>query len=173
MPKPLVFMMGRAPAILPTDRLYAHNHMWAAPAAGEESRAGEAGGDPLRFGLSAFAVRLLGDVEIVEWSAGPGSTLAAGEPMGTIEGSKAASQIVAPAAGVVLAFNLNVITDPTLINSNLYDQGWLFVLRCSNQEFLGPAEYLEHLNACWPLAQRMLEGTSGPPDCEPSAPGGS
>ena len=57
MSRPLVFMMGRSPAILPTDRQYARNHMWAMETEGE-----------CRFGLSAYAVRLLGDVQHLRWS---------------------------------------------------------------------------------------------------------
>ena len=64
----------------------------------------------LRFGLSAFAVRLSGDVALVEWSVGPGSPLRAGDVLGSIEGSKASGEILAPAAGRLAALNLDVLT---------------------------------------------------------------
>ena len=80
MAKPLVFMMGRSPAILPTDRRYARNHMWAAP---EESA--------FRVGLSAYAVRLLGDVCHLQWAVGPGAAVESGQHIGFIEGSKVTS----------------------------------------------------------------------------------
>ena len=52
----LVFMMGEFAAEIPTDRRYARNHMWASPA--QENA--------MRFGLSAYAVRLLQDVYFID-----------------------------------------------------------------------------------------------------------
>jgi glycine cleavage system H protein len=145
--KPLVFMMGQAPAILPVDRFYARNHMWAAPLGGT-----------YRFGLSAYAVRLLGDLLSLEWSIGPQTRVEPHQPIGSVEGSKAVSELYAPAAGRLVHFNLSVLLDPGLINSNLYDSAWLFELECSGDGLLGPQQYLEHLAACWPITQRMLKG---------------
>ncbi len=53
--KPLVFMMGRSPALLPTDRCFARNHMWV-------SEADNGAEDGYRLGLTAYAVKLLGDM---------------------------------------------------------------------------------------------------------------
>jgi len=147
MARPLVFMMGPMPAILPVDRRYVKNHMWVLPQ-----------GPGFRFGLSSYAVRLLGDIEAVEWAVGPGAALAAGLPLGSIEGSKASTEIYAPAAGTAGDFNLDVLADPPLVNSNLYDRGWLFDVQCADEGFLSPEEYVQYLTACWPLAQRMLRG---------------
>jgi glycine cleavage system H lipoate-binding protein len=52
----LVFMMGKFAAKVPTDRLYAKNHMW-----------GERRGDVIRCGFTAYAVRLLQDVYFLDW----------------------------------------------------------------------------------------------------------
>ena len=140
-------MMGRSPAILPVDRQYARNHMWGAIEEGA-----------VRFGLSAYAVRLLGDVKHLEWSIEAGRTVEAGETIGYIEASKAASDLFAPAAGRIEEFHPAVLAKPSLVNSNLYDAGWLFRLSGTGQGLLSPEEYLALVEAAWPLAQRLLKG---------------
>ena len=47
----LIFKMGEYEALFPNDRKYAKNHMWAIRI-----------DDKWRFGLAAYAVRLLQDV---------------------------------------------------------------------------------------------------------------
>jgi len=150
MDKPLVFMMGASPAFLPTDRRYARNHMWAAPVKGG-----------YRIGLSAYAVKLLGDLHHLEWSAAPGGTVRQGGHIGFIEGSKATSDLYAPVPGEIGRFNPDCVADPTLINSNLYDTGWLFTIAAENESLLSPEQYFEHLGAAWSLAQRLLKGQAG------------
>ncbi len=147
MPKPLVFLMGRSPAIFPVDRRYAANHMWAT---------GVEGGH--RFGLSAYAVRLLGDVKHVGWSAAPGTAVRQGDSIGYVEASKATSDLFAPADGRIEEFNPAVLDKPSLVNSNLYDAGWLFRLSGDGAGLISAEEYFAHVEAGWPLAQRLLKG---------------
>lgn len=147
MPKPLIFLMGRSPAFLPVDRRYARNHMWAAA-----SERGE------RFGFSAYAVRLLGEIHRVEWSVEPGSEVPYGATIGYVEASKATSDLYAPIGGRVVELNGDVLASPSLVNSNLYDSGWLLTIAGDGQPLLSPEEYLAHLEATWPLAQRLLKG---------------
>ena len=150
MTKPLIFMMGRSPAFLPTDRKYARNHMWADAVEGG-----------LRVGLSAYAVKLLGDLSLLAWSVDVGTPVEARQQIGFVEGSKATSELYAPLAGEVRAINPAVPADPTLLNSNLYDTGWLLVISAGDAGLLSPEEYLAHLEACWPVAQRILKGQAG------------
>jgi glycine cleavage system H protein len=147
MTKPLVFMMGKSPAFLATDRKYARNHMWA-----------EAADDGWRLGFSAYAVRLLGDVRHLEWSAEPGAAVVPGQAIGFVEGSKATSDLYAPLPGRLVELNRGVLADPTLLNSAPYDDGWLLILQTAGDGLLSPQEYVVHLEACWPLAERMLKG---------------
>ncbi|NUQ65198.1 MAG: glycine cleavage system protein H [Pirellulales bacterium] len=149
MPKPLIFMMGRSPAFIATDRQYARNHMWVQP-----------DGAVCRVGFSAYAVKLLGDVHHLAWSAAPGRAVRSGDPMGFIEGSKATSDLYCPMDGEVAEFNPRVLADPSLINSNLYDDAWLFSLADARGPLLSSEQYLDHLEASWPLAQRLLKGQS-------------
>ena len=57
MSESLTFMMGDFAAEFPTDRLYAKNHMWAVRMDNEV----------VRFGFSAYAVRLLQDIYFLEF----------------------------------------------------------------------------------------------------------
>ncbi len=150
MEKPLVFMMGQSPAILPVDRQYARNHMWVVEEDGM-----------LRVGFSAYAVRLLGDMRHVEWSVAMGDAIKAGQQIGYVEASKATSDLYSPVAGRIEGVNESVLSDPSLINSNLYDSAWMLELRGTGSGLLDPKSYLQHLEATWPLAQRLLKGQAG------------
>lgn len=147
MSAPLVFLMGKFAAHLPADRCYARNHMWAAQQ-----------GDAWRFGLSAYAVRLLQDVYFLDWSIDPGTHLRERQPIGQIESSKAESELYAPIAGELLAFNPRVLSDPAQINADPYGAGWLFELRNPAAELLSPEGYLAHLSEAWPVAERTIKG---------------
>ena len=158
--KPLVFMMGRSPAFLPTDRCFARNHMWVSRI---EDGADNGAKVEYRMGLTAYAVKLLGDMRSLEWSARAGTHVQRGQSLGTIEASKATSDLFAPDDGTILEFNSAVVADPTLLNSNLYDSGWLFRMQRADTrgEWLSADEYLAHVEAAWPLAQRILKGQAG------------
>lgn len=147
MAKPLVFMMGRSPAFVPVDRVYARNHMWAMKHEGA-----------YRFGFAAYAVRLLGDVRHLEWSIREGDDVTPGMPVGYVEASKATSDLFSPIAGRVEAIHAETQQNPARINTNPYDTGWLFQLTGDGQKLLSPEEYVAHLEATWPLAQQLLKG---------------
>ena len=143
----LTFLMGKFPARIPTDRRYAKNHMWAAPA--------EHG---FRFGFSAYAVRLLQDVFFLEWSIDAGAPLAERQAIGAIESSKAESELYAPMAGRLVEFNQRLLSDPSGINVDGYGQGWLFEMEGDGRSLLPPEDYLRHLEASWAVAQRTIKG---------------
>lgn len=143
----LVFMMGQFEARFPTDRRYSKNHMWALP--------GEGG---FRFGFSAYAVRLLQDVYFLDWSVDPGAQLRDRQPIGSIESSKAESELYAPMAGVLVELNQRLLSDPSTINVDKYGEGWLFAIQGSGETLLSPADYLVHLEGSWAIAQRTIKG---------------
>ena len=144
----LVFMMGKFAARVPTDRLYAKNHMWARPRDG--------GG--FDFGFSAYAVRLLQDVYFLEWTVDAGVSLREKQAIGAIESSKAESELYAPAAGRLVEFNTTLLKDPSPINVDGYGAGRLFHMECEGAGLLSPPAYLEHLAAAWKIAERTIKG---------------
>jgi glycine cleavage system H protein len=147
MSQELVFMMGQFEALFPTDRRYAKNHMWA-----QERDGG------YRFGFSAYAVRLLQDVYFLDWTVDTGTQLKIRQPIGSIESSKAESELYAPIAGRLTEFNQALLSDPSTINVDKYEGGWLFHLEGDGGELLSPEDYLKHLEGSWAIAQRTIKG---------------
>jgi glycine cleavage system H protein len=143
----LIFPMGQYDAPIPTGRQYTENHLWALPLDGEQCR----------FGLTAYAVRLLSDVYFLEWTVDSGTQLAKGQPIGEIESKKAESQLYSPTDGRMSRINERVLYDPAIINQDTYGQGWMFELDSVRQQFLSPADYLDHLQATWHLTQKLIK----------------
>lgn len=144
----LTFSMGKFEAQFPTDRQYAKNHMWA-------QRQAEG---VIRFGFSAYAVRLLQDVYFLDWIVDAGTTVAEKQQIGAVESKKAESDLYAPLAGKLTQFNEELLSDPSAINVDTYGQGWLFAIESPGDSLLSPTAYLEHLAAVWEVTQRTIKG---------------
>ncbi len=141
-------MMGEFAAEIPRDRVYARNHMWAMHSCGSV----------LRFGLSAYAVRLLQDVYFIEFTIEPPSKIAIRQEIGAIESKKAESGIYAPTDGMLTVINPEILDDPSAINVDKYGDGWLFEVEQVREPMLSPEEYLDHLENAWEIAQRTIKG---------------
>ncbi len=145
----VVFMMGEYEARFPTDRLYARNHMWGQIQPNNS----------LRFGLTAYAVRLLQDVYFLDLVIAADMQLQARQEIGSIESKKAESSLYSPLAGTVARINDALMADPSAINLDKYAAGWMFELNSqSNDSLLKPQQYIEHLQAAWEVAQRTIKG---------------
>lgn len=153
-------MMGQHRAEFPTHLRYTTNHMWAELIA--DSLAGSSlpdGVTSYRFGLTAYAVRLLQDVYFLDWVVEAPSQISRRQPIGSIESKKAESDLFAPTAGTLVSINAAVLGDPSLINVDLYGAGWLLEIALLDvQELLDVDGYLAHLEQAWPLAQRTIKG---------------
>jgi len=143
----LVFLMGQYEARLPCDRRYARNHMWCL----------HLEGDRYRFGFSAYAVRLMRDVYFLDWQIAPGTTLRVSQPIGHIETSKATSDLFAPADGTLIAFNTLLLQDPSWINVEPYERGWLFDMACAAAPGMPAEDYVAFLAPAWEKAQKLLK----------------
>jgi glycine cleavage system H protein len=147
MPDDLTFMMGKFPAVLPGDRRYCRNHMWARETDGR-----------WRFGFTAYAVRLMQDVYFLDWSVDEGATLQVKQEIGHLETSKAESDLYAPMTGTLVQFNKELLKDPTPINVDNYGPGWLFEMTGPGEGILSVEEYYQFLDQNWEKTQRMLKG---------------
>jgi glycine cleavage system H protein len=147
MPDELTFLMGKYPARLPADRLYARNHMWAAATDGR-----------YRFGFTAYAVRLMQDVYFLDWCIDPGAVVVLKQQIGNIETSKAVSDLFAPTAGTLREFNGGLLKDPSAINVDSYGPGWLFEMDGDPAPLIGVEEYYRFLEAGWANTERILKG---------------
>ena len=145
------FEMGEFTAEFPRDRKFATNHMWAKAVA--TSR--------WRFGLTAYAVRLLQDVYFLDWIVDPVQSIQLRQHIGSIESKKAESDLYAPIAGNLYAINDAVIEDPSLINADAYGDGWMIEIDSDEEldsALLDPDGYAEHLVEAWDVAQRTIKG---------------
>ncbi len=56
-----------------------------------------------------------------------------------------------------MEFNEALLEDPSAINADNYEAGWLFELE-TEAELLAPQAYLERLEAGWEKDQRLIKG---------------
>lgn len=99
-------------------------------------------GNTYAVGITDHAVEQLGDIVFVELPE-PGATFSKGEVFGTIESVKAASELYMPAGGKVVAVNELLISEPELINSDCFGQGWLIKITDVNQSELDDTMHYE------------------------------
>jgi glycine cleavage system H protein len=124
--------------------------MWAQP----QTEASEL----IRFGFSAYAVRLLQDVYFLDWNVDAPRALREREEIGAIESKKAESDLFAPMAGTLTQFNQSLIKDPSQINVDTYGQGWLFEMTGDADLLLSAEGYLQHLADVWEITQKTIKG---------------
>lgn len=146
MPEDLEFLMGKYAACIPGDRLYASNHLWL-----------KREKEKFRVGFTAYSVRLLQDVYFLSWSIDPETTVRFKQEIGEIESSKAVSTLYAPCNGRVGVFNEKLLNDPSVINTDNYNAGWLYEFQ-TEAELLTPAQYVELLSAGWEKTQQTIKG---------------
>lgn len=142
-----IFLMGKFPARLPGDLRYAPNHMWCREVEGQQ-----------RFGFTSYAVRLMQDVYFLEWVLEAGDSVDYLHQIGHIETSKAVSDLFAPLAGRLATFNQKLLKDPTPINLDNYDAGWLFEMEGDAASLLTADQYHDFLVKNWEKTQRLIKG---------------
>ncbi|GLX51787.1 glycine cleavage system protein GcvH [Streptomyces sp. MB22_4] len=96
-------------------------------------------------GITEFAANALGDVVYAQLPE-VGSTVEAGETCGELESTKSVSDLYSPVTGEVTAVNENVVDDPSLVNSEPFEGGWLFKVRVTDEpaDLLSADEYDAH-----------------------------
>lgn len=154
------FAMGEFDASFPRNYLYAKNHMWALPVS-ESGEADTINPKRIRFGLTAYAVRLLQDVYFLDWTVEAPCDVKLRSGIGSIESKKAESDLFSPVAGKLLSINDAVLDDPSLINAAPYEGGWMLefeILDIDQTVLLDAAQYEEHLADAWEVAQRTIKG---------------
>ncbi len=95
------------------DRLFSKNHIWI-----------EAEGSVARIGISDYAQTKLKAILFLNLP-DAGDTLTAGKRFGDIESIKTVSDLIAPADGVVLAVNEDLLDDPSEINEAPYESWFM------------------------------------------------
>ena len=76
------------------------------------------------IGVTDYAADKLGDVVFVELPA-VGTEVAAGAVVGEIESTKSVGELYAPVSGTVVEINDAAFDDPSLVNGEPFEGGWL------------------------------------------------
>src|SRR4051812_3944014 len=109
---------------VPEDLLYTESHEWI-----------RREGDKIRVGITDHAQAELTDVVYVELPK-MGATYEARGTIAIVESVKAASDIYAPAKGTVLEINKALESNPALLNTDPYGEGWIYVMQVENSDQL-------------------------------------
>ena len=97
-------------------------------------------------GITEHAANALGDVVYVQLPE-VGDTVTAGETCGELESTKSVSDLYSPVTGEITEVNEDVVNDPSLVNSEPFEGGWLFKVRVSEKpaDLLSADEYDAHI----------------------------
>ncbi|KWX67822.1 glycine cleavage system protein GcvH [Mycobacterium sp. NAZ190054] len=103
---------------IPADLSYTAEHEWVQ----------QTGDDTVRVGITDYAQSALGDVVFVQLP-DVGAEVTAGESFGEVESTKSVSDLYAPVTAKVIAVNGDLESNPQLVNSDPYGEGWLVELQ--------------------------------------------
>lgn len=90
-------------------------------------------GDNCRIGITDYAQQQQGDILYADLPE-EGDEITAGESFGSIESSKAVSELIAPISGTVISVNEEVVDEPEIINNSCYDNGWILEVEASDYD---------------------------------------
>lgn len=118
---------------IPADLKYTKDHEWC-----------KIDGDEVTIGITDFAQSELGDIVFVEVET-EGEELDKEEVFGSVEAVKTVSDLFMPISGEVIAFNDELESNPEVVNSDPYGEGWMIKVKASNQseldELMSAEEY--------------------------------
>lgn len=122
---------------VPDDLRYAESHEWL-----------RLDGEDGTVGITDHAQSELSDVVYVELPA-VGKKVVAKEPVCVVESVKAASDIYSPVSGTITAVNAALTSNPALINTAPFGDGWIFRIKIEAGEDIeqlkSPVQYREQI----------------------------
>ena len=101
---------------VPDDLQYAESHEWL-----------RLDGETATVGITDHAQAELTDVVYVELPK-VGAAVTARQPVAVVESVKAASDIYSPIGGTVTEVNTALESNPALVNTDPYGEGWIYKL---------------------------------------------
>lgn len=123
---------------LPADVRYTQDHEWAKVESEEV----------ICVGITDYAQEQLGDITFVELPE-VGDSFAQGDEFGTLESTKAVSELFLPLGGEVIEVNATLEDSPQLVNQDPYQKGWIAKIKPDNKsemdDLLDREDYLEML----------------------------
>ncbi len=119
--------------MVPSNLRYTKDHEWV-----------RVEGEQATLGITAYAADQLGDIVFVELPE-VGRSLEQAAVFGVVESVKAVSDLFAPVSGEVVAINAALATNPELVNTSPYDDGWMVRIRVGDptqlDDLLDPDAY--------------------------------
>ena len=123
---------------IPNDLKYTKEHEWV-----------RTDGNILIVGITDHAQSELGDIIFIEFPE-LNKLISKDEPFGTIEAVKTVADLFAPVTGKVLEINEALEDNPDLVNSDVYGEGWIVKITCTNaselDDLLDSEKYKEIIN---------------------------
>ncbi|MFD1164091.1 glycine cleavage system protein GcvH [Sphingobacterium daejeonense] len=104
----------------PSELKYTKDHEWV-----------RVEGDEAVIGITDFAQRELGDIVFVDINT-VGDEVAANEVFGSVEAVKTVSDLFMPVTATVLSVNGAIDSNPELVNSDPYGEGWIIRVKLNN-----------------------------------------
>lgn len=105
----------------PKDLLYDKDNNWI-----------KIQGDIAIIGITELAVKKTKEIVYIELPE-KGKKFKRGETYSVIEAVKWAGQLKMPLSGEILEVNKNLLDDPTLLNRDPYEKGWIAKIKISNK----------------------------------------
>ncbi|WP_420316674.1 glycine cleavage system protein GcvH [Ekhidna sp.] len=106
---------------IPSDLHYTKDHEWV-----------KIDGDVATVGVTDFAQGELGDIVYVEIET-EGESLNTGDVFGTVEAVKTVSDLFMPVSGEVIEVNEALESNPEVVNSDPYGDGWMIKIKISDK----------------------------------------
>jgi glycine cleavage system H protein len=105
---------------IPSNLRYTKDHEWVSLE-----------GNVATIGITDFAQGELGDIVYVDISS-KGKALAAEDVFGTVEAVKTVSDLFLPVKGTITEVNAGLESQPELVNSDPYGEGWMVKMTVDN-----------------------------------------
>ena len=117
----------------PDDLSYTEEHEWT-----------RVDGRRFTVGITDYAQDALGDVVYIDLPAS-GTRVERGQPFGEVESTKSVSDLYAPVTGTIIERNETLESQPELVNSDPYGNGWMVVIEADSDDgaegLLSAADY--------------------------------
>ncbi|MCE3010133.1 MAG: glycine cleavage system protein GcvH [Proteobacteria bacterium] len=109
---------------IPEDYYYTKDHEWA-----------QVDENIVTVGITEYAQNALGEVVYVELPE-EGQKVNQGEPFGVVESVKAVSDLYSPVSGTVIEVNSALNEDPSVLNDDPVNNGWLVRIEMDTEKEL-------------------------------------
>lgn len=109
---------------VPEEYYYSKDHEWA-----------QVDENIVTVGITEFAQEQLGEIVYVELPE-EGQKVTQNQPFGVVESVKAASDLYAPVSGTVIEVNTSLTDDPSVLNDDTMNEGWMIRIEMDTEKEL-------------------------------------